>query len=30
VLSKSDGMIRVLAGVVTPPPALGTQAAQRH
>jgi hypothetical protein len=29
-LSKSDGMIRVLAGVVTPPPALGTQAAQRH
>jgi hypothetical protein len=30
VLSKSDGMIRILAGVVTPPPASAKQVAQRQ
>jgi len=29
VLSKSDGMIRKLAGVITPPPASSNQAAAR-
>jgi hypothetical protein len=29
VLSKSDGMIRILAAVVTPPPVVGKQVAAR-
>jgi hypothetical protein len=29
IMSKTDGMIRVLAGVVTPPPASSKQVASR-